>query len=692
MTDDLTRRDMLHALGAGLMIAVASPIYAQPAGSNRRNDDRPAAPLAARLHIGTDNTITVMTGKVECGQGARAQITQAAAEELRVAPARIRLIMGDTDLCPDDGPTVGSRTTPSTLPTVRRACATAREALVDFAARRWNVNPAAIAITGAATLVHADRSFTFGEIAQDAEWTKRLNETTVPNDGVTLTRIDDWAVLGRSLGRPDGRDIVVGTHHYPSDIQRPGMLYGKVLRPPAIGSTLREIDLDAAKSIGDDVVVTRDGDFVGVAASKSFLARRAVDALAKTANWQANPPVDSSELFGHLRSTAREPERLKSPVTDSARTLRAEYHFAYVQHVPLEPRAAVAEWDEAGKLTVWTATQIPMRVRGELQQAFNLSPEQVRVIVPDFGGAFGGKHTGESAVEAARIARAAKRPVSLRWTRDEEFQWAAFRPAALIQADARLEADGTIADWFFVNVNSGGSGLASPYRSARKQETFVESTAPPLRHASYRALAATANHFARESFIDELANQAGVDPLAFRLKLLDEPRMIDVLNAAARRFDWASRCVECGGSRAVGLACGTEKGSFVAACAEVEVDERTKAIRAPYVVMAYECGKILNPLGLKAQVNGAILQSLGPALWERIELRGGVVTNGNLRDYRVPRFADVPKIDLELLDRPDLPSVGAGETPIVALAPAIANAVFRATGQRVRSMPIRLET
>jgi isoquinoline 1-oxidoreductase subunit beta len=358
--------------------------------------------------------------------------------------------------------------------------------------------------------------------------------------------------------------------------------------------------------------------------------------------------------------------------------------------VPLEPRAAVAEFDQDGKLTVWTATQNPMRVKQELQEALELPPEKVRVIVPDFGGGFGGKHTGECAVEAARIAREAKKPVSLRWSRREEFQWASFRPAALILCEAGLDAKNTLDSWHYVNVNSGGSGLSSPYRCANKQQDYVESSDPPLRHGSYRALAATANHFARESFVDELAHSLGEDPLAFRLRHLEDQRILNVLNAAARKFDWSRRNEEKNWGRGVGLACGTEKNSVVAACVEIDIHPQTRQIRVLEVCQAYECGKIMNPSGLMAQVQGAILQGLGPALWEAIEFKEGVVTNGRLSDYRVPRFADVPRLDIELLDRPDLPSVGAGETPIIAIAPAIANAVFHATGQRVRTMPIRL--
>jgi isoquinoline 1-oxidoreductase len=315
------------------------------------------------------------------------------------------------------------------------------------------------------------------------------------------------------------------------------------------------------------------------------------------------------------------------------------------------------------------------------------------VIVPDFGGAFGGKHTGECAVEAARLAKGAGKPVSLRWTRAEEFTWAYFRPAAAIDIEAALDDNHMVAAWHFVNINSGGAGLETPYRVAKKHEKYVSANKPPLRHGSYRALASTANVFARESFMDELAALAGADPLAFRLEQLEESRLRDVLKAAAEKFGWPAgprKASASGEQRGVGLACATEKGSFVAACAEVAVDRAKGTITVLRVCQAFECGKITSPGNLHAQVAGAIVMGLGPALREAMVFENGKMTNASFWQYEVPRIKDLPELDIHLLDRPDLASTGAGETPLIAVAPAIANAVFRAAGVRLRSMPLRL--
>jgi len=309
--------------------------------------------------------------------------------------------------------------------------------------------------------------------------------------------------------------------------------------------------------------------------------------------------------------------------------------------------------------------------------------------VPDVGGGFGGKHSGECAVEAARLARSTGKPVQLRWTREEEFTWAYFRPAGIIEAEASLDEKGMLTSWNFVNINSGGNEVQSPYRVPKSQGRFVQSD-PPLRHGSYRALAVTANTFGRENFMDEMAVAAGQGPLAFRLAHLDAGRLRAVLEEAAKRFDWESRSKKRERNVGVGLACGTDKGSFVAACAEVVVDPDKGTIVVKHVCQVFDCGKVINPTNLTMQVKGAILMGMGPALREEMQFEKGKMLNAALSRYGVPRFEDVPELDIHLLDRPEEPSAGAGETPIIVIAPAIANAVFAATGVRVRQMPMRL--
>jgi len=685
----LERRDFVKLLGAGLLIGVAARTEAQERGRGRgRGGGRGPATLSARLHIGKDGIITVMTGKVECGQGARAELTQAAAEELRAAPASVRLVMADTSLVPDDGGTSGSRTTPGTVPSVRQGCAAARELLIALAAKRWSVDAKTVQVReGKATNGKPDHVLTYVDLAADEESGKAMG-TEIPR-GVTLMPVDKWEVLGKSLPRPNGSDIVTGQHRYPSDMVRPGMLHGKILRRPSFGAKFISID-PAAVSAMKGVVLVQDGEFVGVAAPTSWLAQKAIDALAATSKWEPQPHPASATVSDHLRKNAQggvPANPFAAEMAAAAKTQKQTYQIAYVQHCPMEPRVALAEWKD-GQLTVWTATQAPFGVRGELVRAFGLPEDKVRVIIPDFGGGFGGRHSGESAVEAARLAKAAGKPVHLRWTREEEFTWASFRPAAVIDAEASLDASGAITSWHFINVNSGGSSIRSPYRIPKNNDRFVSSNAP-LRHGSYRALAATANTFARESMMDELAAAAGKDPLEFRLAHLDPGRLRDVLEAAAKKFGWGERVKKKEPGTGVGLSCSIDKSSFVAACAEVTVKDGVISVK--HVCQAYDCGKILNPENLMRQVKGGLIMALGPALREETIFENGKVLNASFGKYKVPRFDDVPELDIVLLDRPDLESVGAGETPVIAVAPAIANAVFHATGKRIRQMPIRLE-
>jgi isoquinoline 1-oxidoreductase len=379
-------------------------------------------------------------------------------------------------------------------------------------------------------------------------------------------------------------------------------------------------------------------------------------------------------------------------------THRASYRVPYIAHAPLETRAAIAEWSNE-KLTVFTGTQRPFGVRAELAAIFGVPEANVRVIVPDTGSAYGGKHTGDAAIEAAWLARAVGRPVKVAWSREEEFISAYFRPAGLIEVSSAVDAHGRVVAWEYHNYNSGAAGIRTPYPVANQHVEFHPAESP-LRQGSYRALAATANHFARESHMDELAHLAGIDPLDFRLRNLPDEadlaqsRLRAVLMVATERFGWTSQLGRAPRKeeRGYGLACGTEKGSYVATCAEVHVvpGSNARVVRVVRVAQAFECGAIVDPEGLENQVEGAIVMGLGGALMERIEFGEGKVLTDRFSRYRVPRFRDVPRIETVLLDRTDLPSAGAGETPIVGIAPAVANAIFDATGARLRDLPLAL--
>lgn len=685
---NLGRRDFCKLLGGGLVVLLLMErTGAQESSRPGRFGGRGGGgsqEISAYLHISEEGRVTVYTGKVEIGQNIRTSLSQAVAEELHVPLASIQLVMADTQLTPYDGGTSGSQTTPRMSQQLRRVAAAAREALLDLAAEQWKTDRGQLAVAdGSVTNTTTGQSLAFGKLTQGQKLTKSVA------DNMATTPAENWKVAGRSMAKVNGREIVTGRHKYTSDIRLDGMLHGKVLRPAALGATLVSVDTRQAEAL-PGVIVVRDGDFVAVAAPTEFAASRALASIA--AEWKATPQISGKELYAHLKGRGGDARGgrggTRSGSIDEglkAADVRLEqsYNIAYIAHAPLEPRAAVAHWT-GDKLTVWTGTQRPFGVRDELARAFRLSGENVRVIVPDTGSGYGGKHTGEAALEAARLARAAGQPVKLVWTREEEFTWAYFRPAGVIDVRAGVRKDGTLTAWEFHNYNSGSSAIATEYEVANQRIEFHQADSP-LRQGSYRALASTANVFARESHVDQLAHAIGMDPLEFRLKNLRDARLRAVFQAAAKAFGWGGRPAE---GHGFGIGGGTDKGSYVATCAEVAVDRQSGLVQVVRAVSAFECGAVVNPDQLKNQVEGALLMGLGGALFEAIEFEDGKILNSRFSKYRVPRFSDTPKIEFVLLDRKDLPSAGAGETPIIGIAPAIGNAIFAATGKRLTSLPL----
>jgi isoquinoline 1-oxidoreductase len=674
----ITRRDFFAVMGGGIVIWIATDADAQESGGGGRRGMTQRAPqqVSAWLHIDEEGSVAVYTGKVEVGQNARTSLTQAVAEELRAPVASIRMVMGDTALTPFDMGTFGSQTTPQMWPQMRRAAAAAREMLIDLASQKWMVERGSIQVADGKVTAGTRRAG-FGELTKG----QQLTGTIPASEG--LTPATAWKIAGTSVRKVNGAAIVTGAHKYAYDVKRPGMLYGKVLYPAQYGAKLVSLDSSAAEAMAGVKVVRETfkanrgfagQELVGVVAPDEETAEKALAALR--AQWSAvTGTPDSKTVYRHFKETARGGA--------AANPELVPYTVAYIAHTPLEPRAAVAEWDGDGKLTVWTGTQRPFGVRSELAGDLGIAEDHVHVLMPDTGSGYGGKHNGDAALEAARLARAAGKPVRRNWTREEEMTWAYFRPGGLIEVHGTVKPDGTLATWEFHNYNSGPSALRTPYEVAEKKEE-EHNADTPLRQGSYRGLAGTANHFVRESYMDELAHSIRMDPLEFRLKNLKNERVRAALQAAAEKFGWTGRKKTAG--RGFGLAAGTEKGSYVAACAEVTVTRG--AVKVVRVVQAFECGAVVNPEHLSNQVEGAIAMGIGGALFEAIQFADAKLETDRLSRYRVPRFADMPAIETVLLDRKDIVPAGAGETPIMAIAPAIGNAIFDATGQRVRTMPM----
>ena len=685
---ELERREFMRifgAMGGGLLVVTTMPAaVAQESGRGGQQ----AAPrdLSAWLHIDEKGRITGYTGKTEIGQNIRTSLAQAIADELSVPLDAVSLVMADTDLVPYDQGTFGSQSTPRMAPQLTRAAAAAREMLIVQAATMWKVDRTAVTVQNG-RVSGQGRSIGFGELTKGQKLAG-----VVPAD-IPVSLVEQWTLRGTAPKKVNGRAFVTGRHRYTPDLVRPGMLHGQVIRPAGYTGALVSLDESRARAM-PGVVVVRDGDFAGVVAPTERRARKA--AAVVRAEWRVESGLPSSlTLYEHLKNPATiggggggrggAPTAVGDVVkarAGAAKTFDASYRIPYIAHVPLEPRCAVAEWTD-GKLTVWTGTQRPFGVRAELAAAFRMPEDRVRVIVPDTGSAYGGKHTGEFAVEAARLAKAAGKPVKLVWTRAEEFSFGYFRPAGVIDVKAAVDAEGRLVAWEFDNWNSGASAIRTPYEVANQRIQFHPADSP-LRQGSYRGLAATANHYVREMHMDAIARALGIDAVQFRMTHLKDERMRAVLVVAAEKIGWPKPSAA---GRALGIACGTEKASYVATAAEVS--RLPNGFKVERVVVAFECGAIVNRDGLHSQVEGSIVQGLGGALFEAVEFADGVIANGTMAQYRVPRFKDVPPIDVVLLDRLDIPSAGAGETPIVCVAPAIGSAV-RAFGVVATELPVRL--
>jgi isoquinoline 1-oxidoreductase len=622
----VNRRQWLQSLGAGAVIQIVV-------------EGQPAVP-PGRLRIEPDGSVTLFTGKVDMGQGSRTLLTQCVAEELGIDPAKVRLVMGDTAETPDDGGTYGSLTTPLAVPVVRAAAAAAREV------------PSLAAKT----------------------------DLTLPRQ---------WRVLGSSLSSVNGRAIVSGSLKYSTDLKLPGMLAGKVIRPEAYDANLVSYDAGAAEQLAG-VKVVRDGNLLAVVAPDDETAGRA--AAMVRAEWKARELTGSADVFEYFKKNSTPPVAnfktrypplfekgsVNEALAKAAKRHQAEYTLAHIAHVPMEPRAAVASWDDKG-LTVRCGSQVPFGVRKQLADAFGLDEREVRVIVPATGGGFGGKHGPEVAFEAAKLAKAAGKPVRVAWTREEEFVRSYCRPAGLIEVRSALDG-GRIAAWDFHNYNSGPASLLPPYSVPHYWCGFHRSPSA-LRQGAYRSLAAVANTFARETHVEELAALAGEDSVEFRLRNIDNARLREVIDRAGHAFGWGKP-----GGGAAGMACNIEKDAHIALFAEIE--GAPPAVHVRRMVIAFDCGAVLNPDNLRNQITGALIMGVGGALLEQLRYDRTRVLNNRLSEYRVPRFSDAPRIEVILVDRREVTPAGAGESPITVVAPALGAAIHRATGRRLRALPL----
>jgi isoquinoline 1-oxidoreductase len=697
-TSRVDRRDFVKALGGGILVVVNLPMARalSPAEEMQRRQRGYPEDINAYLHIAEDGSVTLYSGKIEMGQGAMTSLAQEAAEELGVSLSGMRVVMGDTDSCPWDMGTFGSLTTRMFGPAVRAAAARARLVLTDLAADRLGVTRESLSVEGGIVYVSGDRSrrVTYGELALGEQITHEVDEEAV------LRTVEEFTVMGQSPQRLDGIDKVTGRAVYAGDIRRPGMLYARLLRPPAHGATLTRVDTSAAEAM-PGITVVNEGGLVAVLADDPEHAAYALS-LVESEFALTEAVVDTESIFDHIVRVAPEPDTseqegdLEQGRRNSIRAFEATYYNGYVAHAPIEPHTAVAEIAD-GRATVWSSTQAPFSQQETIARAIGFAPDTVRVITPNVGGGFGGKVPGQQAVEAARLAQITGRPVQVAWTRAEEFFYDTFRPAAVVQVTSGIDFEGRIVLWDYhvYGAGSRGSDVFYDVPNRRVRVLGEWGRAPegmhPFAVGAWRAPAANSNRFAAEQQIDMMAAAANMDPLEFRLRNTTDPRMIAVLDAVGEAAGWDPAVAPGRRGRGRGIACGIDAETYVALVAEVTADAMTGVVRVERVVCAQDMGLVVNPDGARMQMEGCISMGLGYVLSEEIRFEGGKILDSNFDTYGLPRFSWMPEIETVLVQNDDLPPKGGGEPAIINMGAVVANAVFDATGTRVFRLPMTPE-
>ncbi len=693
-SEGMDRRTFFKLVGGGIVVFVSTNPLELFSQERRRLYPED---LNAYLLVGENGRVTVFSGKIEMGQGVMTSQAQMAAEELGVALESIDMILGDTDRCPFDRGTYGSLTTRMFGPALRAAAAEARLVLMGLAAQKLGVPREKLAVENGVVSVANDpaRKVTYAELAKGKQIARTVDEKAV------LRSVAELKVMGRSPKRVDGVEKVTGAAKYAGDIRLPGMLYARVLRPPAHGAMLGKADISAAEKMAGVMVVKRD-DLVATLHADPEAAGNALERI--NAEWQVpKATLDNDSIFDHLLKVAPEPAvkeskgdpaAARAAAASNVRIVETTFRKGYVAHAPMEPHTALAEV-KAGKATVWASTQTPFPLRDQVAKALGLPPKDVRVITPFVGGGFGGKSAGVQAVEAARLAQITGKPVQVAWSRPEEFFYDTFDPAAVVKIVSSVDGGGKITLWDYGVYAAGDRGAALfydvPNVSIRSYGGWMGSAVNGhlFGVGPWRGPGANMNVFAMESQIDILARVAGVDPLEFRLRNTKDPRMRSVLAAAGKAYGWKAGAAPTGKGR--GVACAIDAGTYVTLMADVKVDAAKGTVKVERVVCAQEMGVVVNPEGARMQMEGCVTMGLGYVLTEEVRFLGGEILDKNFGTYHLPRFSWLPRIETVLVKNDELTSQGGGEPAIVPMGAVIANAVFDATGARLLRLPMTPE-
>ncbi len=684
----INRRQFLELLGGGIFVffTVGAPYdFAQTHVESTYPED-----FNAYLHIKEDGRVTCFTGKIEMGQGVIISLAQMLAEELDVPLNQVDMVMGDTDRCPWDMGTFGSLSTKVFGPSLRQAGATARAVLIQLAAEHFQVPAEQLQVKEGMIFKKNDPA---GKVSY-AQLTKGEKIERTVSEKPPIKHYSKHTISGKSINRTDALEKVTGKAQFAGDIRLPGMLYAKILRPPVHGAQLKQVDLTAARQV-KGLHIVQEKDLIAVLHENPEEAEKALKMVKAEFDLPGNT-VDNQTIFEHLQKADSQGEvvvqagDLEQGKKLAVKTCAAKYFNQYVAHALAEPHTALTQL-EAGRVTVWASTQAPFRAQTEVAEALGISPKQVRVITPFVGSGFGGKTRNRQAVEAARLARLTGKPVQVVWTRQEEFFYDTFRPAAVVDIVSGLNSNNEIIYWEY-NVYYAGSRSSEifyniPHYRVYSRGGWMGGTSPhPFGVGAWRGPGSNTNVFALESHIDLMAEKAGMDPLSFRMKNLTNQRMQRVLKTAAEMFGHSIGKLP--GGKGYGIACTDYRGTYVAAMAEVKVDAVSGQIRVERIVCVQDAGEVINPEGAIMQIEGGLIMGLGYVLTEEVHFKGGDVLDKNFDTYEIPRFSWLPEIETRLIDNPEMAPQGGGEPAITAMGAVIANAVYDAIGVRFFELPM----
>jgi nicotinate dehydrogenase subunit B len=727
MTYHASRRDIIKGSGA-LIVSFTFPTrmddaFAQGAAAQAAKTVDPKD-VDAYLAIDADGVVTVYSGKVDLGTGVATALPQIVADELDVPLGRIKLVQGDTALTPDQGTTWGSLTIQSGGIQLRQAAATARGALLDEAAKKLGVRKDELTVDNGVISAKSGKKVNYGELVGGKTFALKLDPKAPQK------KPDSYRIVGKPVPRVDIPAKITGRFTYMQDVRIPGMLHGRVVRPNAMGARLESVDESSVKDIPDLVKVVREGNFLGVVAKSEWGAIKAANQLKATwSKWEGLP--DEAKLWDYVRAT----KIVKDEVTSStgnvgaamaevgARTISATYDFAIHTHGSIGPSCAIAEFKD-GKLTSWSASQATHNLRKQLAQMFSLSPEDVRCLYVEGSGCYGRNGHEDAAADAALLAKSVGAPVRVQWSRADEHGWDPKGPPTLIDLRASMDRSGQVTAWdsaFFIPQSAGGflvplvaatlAGLPAapdiapgnitrnsdvPYRFANVRTVCHRLETTPFTPSWIRTPGRLQNTFANECFMDELAAAAGADPIAFRRQYLDpnDRRGLEVLDRLVKLAQWDTRpspqkaiSGDVVRGRGVSYVKYELVRTYVGAVAEVEVDRRSGQIKVAKFYVVHDCGQMINPDGVRNQIDGNILQTVSRTLKEELKFDRSRVTSLDWESYPILRFPEMPEIAVDLIDRPEMPPWGAGEPTAAVVPSAISNAVFDATGVRLRSVP-----